>query len=285
VQDLDRDLSHIPGRLGHLGASVTLSAIMRDRFQQARRRARRGRPLRDWVLNAMFWTGLGAWLLERVGWIPDQPIGLGALGAMAFLGRDAIRVPFWRRTRPLLLPGARSIPLAELTHMPAERHVHVRGRIRALEPLRTYLGEIDDAVYSRVELIGTTPKWLAHRDFRVYRVHTRDFLLVDETGATVEIRMDQAEVTLPRRTLHLHDPRVAEALLDQLQLPCPRPSRLHRPVITEHWLADGDEIEVLGTVEREADPRQEALPRELPTRPVLVSARGRPLTVQLLRAR
>jgi hypothetical protein len=87
----------------------------------------------------------------------------------------------------------------------------------------------------------------------------------------------------PRRTLYLHDQRVAWELLDEVGGLCP--ARLHRPVITEHWLADGDEIEVLGMVEREADQRQQALPRELPTRPVLVSARGRPLTVQLLRAR
>jgi hypothetical protein len=252
-------------------------------LEQKRRGARRGPPRRDRVLNAAFWAGSGAWILEQVGWIGDQPIGLALLIAMAGLGRHAITVPFLRRARPLLAPGMRSIPLPELMHAPAGRHVHVRGRIRALEPMSTYLGEIDNAVYSHVELVGTSEKLLAHRDFRVYHTRMRDFLLVDDSGATVEIRMDDAEVKQPRRTLYLHDQRVAWELLKQVG--GLRPARLHRPVITEHWLADGDEIEVLGTVEREPDQRQEALPRELPTRPVLVSSRGRPLTVQLLRGR
>jgi hypothetical protein len=50
-------------------------------------------------------------------------------------------------------------------------------------------------------------------------------------------------------------------------------------------LSFGGDFEVMGTVERVADPRQEALPRELPTRLLLVSVHGRPLTVQLLRPR
>ena len=232
------------------------------------------------MFNATFWAGSGVWLLEQVGWIADQPIGFGLLFAMAILGRDAITVPFLRRTRPLLNPGERSTPLAELMHMPAGRHVHVRGRIRALERVPTYLGTIDDAVYSHVDLVGTTEKLLAHRDFRVYHTRVRDFLLEDDSGATVEIRMDDAEVKPPRRTLYLHDERVAWEFLEEAG--GLRPRRLHRPVITEHWLADGDEVEVRGMVEREPDQRQEALPRELPTRPVLVSSRGRPLTVQLL---
>ena len=235
------------------------------------------------MFNAAFWAGSGIWFLDKVGWIADQPLGLGLLIPLALLGRDAITIPFLRRERPLLPPGARSIPLPELMPMPAGRHVHVRGRIRALEPMSTYLGEIDNAVYSHVELVGTSEKLLAHRDICVHHTRMRDFLLVDDFGETVEIRLDHAEVKLPRRTLYLHDQRVAWELLEETG--GLRPARLHRPVITEHWLADGDEIEVLGMVEREPDQRQEALPRELPTRPVLVSARGRPLTVQLVHTR
>jgi hypothetical protein len=175
------------------------------------------------VINAMFWTGVCAWILERVGWIPDQPVGLTALGSMVFLGKEAITLPFRRRPRPLLLPGTHYTPLAELLYMPAESHVHVRGRICARERMPTYLGDIADAVYSRVELVGTTPKFAAHRDFRAHHVETRDFLLADDTGATVEIRMCEAEVKLPRRTLYLHDDRVVGALLDQLRLSGPRP--------------------------------------------------------------
>jgi hypothetical protein len=261
----------------------------RDPVERARRRARRGTPWRRRVLNTILWTGLGAWVLELAGWLPDLPMEW-LFGPLLFVGADAITLPFRRRARPLLLPGARPIPLAELRHMAAERHVHVRGRIRALERVSTYLGEIDDAVYSHAELVATISQVgtisqvsAPHRDLRVYHVQRRDFLLVDENGATVEIRMHQAEVKPPRRTLYLHDHRVAWAFLGEFG--GLRPTRLHRPIITEHWLANGDEIEVLGTVERVADPRQEALPRQLPTRPVLISVRGRPLTVQLVRAR
>ena len=253
-----------------------------DRVTRARRRARLGRTRRERVGNAAYWLTMGAWCMERFGWLPDLPTGFMLMGMHTFMS-GWITFPFRRRPRPLRLPGMSSTPLAELRNMQAQAHVHVRGRIHALAPMRTYLGEIDDAVYSRVEMVGTTPAFAAHRDYSRHRVEARDFLLVDETGTTVEIRMRQAEVKLPRRMFRTHDIGVASELLDSL--PGPRPQDLCRPTITEHWLADGDEVEVVGTVEREADPRQEALPRELPTRPVLVSALGRPLTVQFLRAR
>jgi hypothetical protein len=118
--------------------------------------------------------------------------------------------------------------------------------------------------------------------YQQHRSEASDFLLEDGTGATVEIRMHQAEVKLPRRVHRSHD----LAWVDQLRgyLPDWGDTALHQPTIIEHWLAAGDEVEVLGTVEHELDPQQEALPRDLPTRPVLVSTHGKPLTVRLVRA-
>lgn len=233
-------------------------------------------------MSAVFWTGVCLWGMELAGWLPETPFPGIMTFYTAIFGPSI--VPFQRRKRRLRLPGATSIPIAGLVTAPAGTLVHARGRVRALRPMATYLGDIHDAVFRHLELVGTTPRFGAHRDFRVHDVEARDFLLVDETGA-VEIRMHDAETMLPERMLHLHDAGAAWELIEQLVHPDARPRDLYRPTIIERWLADGDEIEVLGTVERQADPRYEALPRELPTRPVLVSTRDQPLRVQLLRGR
>lgn len=51
----------------------------------------------------------------------------------------------------------------------------------------------------------------------------------------------------------------------------------------QHVRGAGDEVEVVGTIEQTPDARRESLPREMHTRPVLVSTPEQQLTVQLLR--
>lgn len=90
-----------------------------------------------------------------------------------------------------------------------------------------------------------------------------------------------------RRKLVSWDRNLAKVLVDELvQRPVPRGQvRLSKPSVIERWLQDGDEVEVIGTIEQRPDFRRESLPREGHTRPVLVSTPAQPLTVQLLRAR
>jgi hypothetical protein len=255
-----------------------------DELTRARRRARRRFfSRRERLGQALAWpAGFGV-ILDLFGVIDGRPLGIFWLLGLV-LANNALW-PF--RHRPKRLMPAKPLgALAALGSMAPGTRVHVRGRIRAQERMSTYLGTIDDAVYSRLALIGVQDtSGERHRDLPVAWERALSFTIVGDDEAPVEILMREATVVQPWRRLLTRHRNLAEALLDEA-MPFWRGNaqmRLIEPSVVEYWLQEGDEVEVVGTLEHRPDAQRESLHREMHSRPVLVSAAEGPLTVQLVR--
>lgn len=265
-----------------------MAAKQVDHLKRARLRAQRVPSSRRVRLGqALVWPsllgGVLNWFLDFVD-LPYALLNLTTFVGVVLIG-DGTLWPFRRRPKRLAL-GHPMVALAALGTMVPGARVHVRGRIRAQERMATYLGTIDDAVYSHLALIGARD--VSRRPYQplpAYRERARSFMLVDDEQVTVEIVMSEAKVVEPMRKFVSRDRKLAWALFNVLELREPARALvdLASPSVTEYWLQDGDEVEVVGTIDLRPNSQRESLPREMNTRPALISTQDQPLTVQLLR--
>jgi hypothetical protein len=218
-------------------------------------------------------------------------------------------------TRRFKAAGARELEVAGALGAPLGARVILRGRVRALRPLRpvALAGQVQPvqpalpdpdspgprdggapadwptrAVWSQVRF--SVVPWSPRQ--RVPLVYDRalDFELVGPDGAAIRVCVADAHLVVgtgdtPRR---LTADQAAEARL--LALVPPAPGRwvfpgdrtlIHRPRVEamEHQLADGDEVTVFGALDQVLAPELPRGARETPLEPCVRGLGDRPLIV------
>ena len=172
---------------------------------------------------------------------------------------------------------ARPLTLSEVSSLPPATPVRVRGRVRVQRALESYLAPARRGPY---EWLLVREELLPERLYFIERGH--DFDLVDDQGSALRVGVSHARTVVEwHPDPQLVSPDIAARLRTCIprQLVGRRALAVSSLAIAGLFVEDGAAIEVLGYTRRVADPAATALPREMPSRTVLVGDPDRPLVL------